>query len=266
MAKYTDSPLVNYTRISPCNSGTRTHKIDRITPHCVVGQASVEGLGEWFQSRIRETAPNYGIGADGRVGLYVHESDRSWCSSSNANDQRAVTIECASDAESPYAFRRIVYDKLIALIVDICQRNGITRLLWLGSKDKTLSYEPKTGEAVLTAHCWFANKACPGPWLLSRYGEIAETVTKRLQGGAAPSGTLFRVQVGAFGNKANADAFAKQVSEKGFPTIVREEAGPDGKAIYRVQCGAFSVRGNAVAYADRLKAAGFDAIIKEVRR
>ena len=90
-----NSPLVSYTRLSPNHSGLRTHDIDRITPHCVVGQCSVETLGNIFLPTSRQASSNYGIGVDGRVGMYVEEKNRSWCSSSAANDQRAITIECA---------------------------------------------------------------------------------------------------------------------------------------------------------------------------
>ena len=155
---YTNSKLVNYTKLSPNHSGTRTHKIDRITPHCVVGQVSVESLGNLFAQSSREVSSNYGIGEDGRVGLYVEEKNRSWCSSSNENDQRAITIECASDATAPYAFKTVVYDKLVALCIDICKRNGIKKVYWFGDKEKSLKYAPKDGECVLTVHRWFANK------------------------------------------------------------------------------------------------------------
>ena len=37
--------------------------------------------------------------SDGSIGLYVEEKNRSWCSSSNANDQRAITIEVAADTK-----------------------------------------------------------------------------------------------------------------------------------------------------------------------
>lgn len=93
-----NSPLVSYTKLSPNHSGQRTHAVDRITPHCVVGQCSVETLGNIFTPTSRQASCQYGIGVDGRVGMYVEEKNRSWCSSSNANDQRAITIECASDA------------------------------------------------------------------------------------------------------------------------------------------------------------------------
>ncbi len=100
---YTNSPLVVYTKLSPNHSGQRTHSIDRITPHCVVGQLSAESICGCFTSTSRQASCNYGIGTDGRVSLCVEEKNRSWCSSSNANDQRAVTIECASDMNEPYA-------------------------------------------------------------------------------------------------------------------------------------------------------------------
>lgn len=154
-----NSKLVNYTKLSPNHSGKRTHSIDRITPHCVVGQCSVETLGNIFQNTACEASCNYGIGYDGRVLLCVDEGNRSWCSSSNANDQRAVTIECASDTVAPYTMNSKVYNKLVALCVDICKRNGKTKLLWFGNEDKTLNYSPKSGEMVLTVHRWFANKS-----------------------------------------------------------------------------------------------------------
>jgi hypothetical protein len=119
------------------------------------------------------------------VGLYVEEKNRSWCSSSSANDQRAVTIECASDTSEPYAFRDVVYQKLIVLCADICKRNGKKKLLWLGDKDKTLSYSPKSDEMVLTVHRWFANKSCPGNWMYARMGDLATKVTAQLSGSSA---------------------------------------------------------------------------------
>ena len=179
---YTNSPMVAYTKLSPNHSGQRTHSIDRITPHCVVGQCSVETLGSIFAPTSRQASSNYGIGVDGRVGMYVEEKNRSWCSSSNANDQRAVTIECASDTTEPYAFKDIVYQTLIKLCVDICNRNGKKKLLWLGDKDTTLSYTPKSDEMVLTVHRWFANKSCPGNWMYARMGDLASKVTAQLGG------------------------------------------------------------------------------------
>ena len=177
---YTNSPLVSYTKLSPNHSGQRTHSIDRITPHCVVGQCSVETLGNIMYPTSRQASCNYGIGPDGRVGMYVEEKNRSWCSSSNANDQRAITIECASDTTHPYAMNDKVYNTLIELCTDICRRNGKKKLLWFADKNKSLAYSPKQDEMVLTVHRWFANKSCPGDWLYSRLGDVAAKVTANL--------------------------------------------------------------------------------------
>lgn len=86
----------------------------------------------------------------------MEERNRSWRSSSNPNDQRAITIGCASDTAEPYAFRDVVYQTLIRLCIDICRWNGKNKLIWFGDKDKTLNYTPKSGEMILTVHRWFA--------------------------------------------------------------------------------------------------------------
>ena len=181
-----NSSLVTCTVKSPNHSGARTHSIDRITPHCVVGQLSASSIGGCFTSPSRQASCNYGIGTEGGVCLIVDEANRSWCSSSSANDQRAVTIECASDKTHPYAFNSTVYNKLVDLCVDICQRNGKKKLIWIADKDKALAYNPKSDEMQLTVHRWFANKSCPGDWLYNRLGELASTVTSKLGGSSTP--------------------------------------------------------------------------------
>ncbi len=225
---YTNSPLVTYTKLSPNHSGQRTHTIDRITPHCVVGQCSVETVAEVFAPVSRQASCNYVIGADGRVGMICEEKNRSWCSSSAANDQRAVTIECASDKTEPYAFKDEVYKRLIELCTDICRRNGKTKLLWLRTKEKTLSYEPKPDEMVLTVHRWFANKSCPGDWLMNRMDELAAKVTAALAPAQAPAEEkpvdksdtskkyLYNVVVGVYSVKSNAEAHLREV-QKEYP-------------------------------------------------
>ena len=180
---YSNSSLVAYTLLSPNHSGLRTERIDRISPHCVVGQCTAEGLGDWFHKSSTKASSNYGIDKNGRIGLYVEEKNRSWCTSSNANDQRAVTIECASDKAEPYVMHQVAYERLVDLCEDICRRNGKKKLLWFGDKNKSLNYQPKADEMLITVHRWFANKSCPGDWLYARLGDLAAKVTSRLGSG-----------------------------------------------------------------------------------
>lgn len=175
-----NSPLVSYTKISQNKSSPRSMAIDRVSVHCVVGQCSVETLGAIFAPESRQASSNYGVGFDGRIGMYVEEKDRSWCTSSSANDNRAITIEVASDTTHPYAVTDAALDGLIRLLVDICQRNGKRRLVWIEDKDKALAYAPASDEMLMTVHRWFANKACPGDYLFERHGQIAAEVNKRI--------------------------------------------------------------------------------------
>ena len=182
---FTNSSLVNYTRISP-NRGNvvngkrvygRDHAIDTVSIHCVVGQCAVEALGSIFASASKQASSNYGIGYDGRIGMYVEEKDRSWCTSSRANDNRAVTIEVASDTKHPYRVNDAAYKSLIKLLADICRRNGIKKLVW--STDKNDRINHRNG-CNMTVHRDFANKACPGDYLYNLHGQIAIEVNKIL--------------------------------------------------------------------------------------
>ena len=168
---YTISPLVDYKLISPYKDVNREHSIDTITIHCTVGQISVQSLGQIFQTK--RASSNYGIGYDGKVGMYVEEKDRSWCSSSKDNDNRAVTIEVASESKEPFGVNAKAYDKLIQLVADICKRNGIKRLLWKGDK----SLIGQVDKQNMTWHCWFnSGKTCPGTYLKNKHPDIVARV------------------------------------------------------------------------------------------
>lgn len=172
-----NSPLVNYTRISPNKTSPRRNKIDTITIHCVVGQCSVETLGNIFAPTSRQASSNYGVGADGKIGMYVEEKDRSWCTSSAANDNRAITIEVASDTKHPYAVNDKAYAAMLDLVTDICRRNGIKKLVWSTDKNKRMNH---LDGCNMTVHRDYANKSCPGDYLYNRHGEIAAEVNRRL--------------------------------------------------------------------------------------
>lgn len=182
---YTNSKLVSITRISVNRNSPRNHMIDRVSIHCVVGQLSIETMANMFAPSSYAASCNYCIGSDGRRALIVEEKDRSWCTSSPENDNRAITIECASDLTHPYAVNAKVYASLVELLVDICRRNGKKKLIWFGDKTKSLAYNPAPAEMVMTVHRWFAAKACPGDYLYNLHGQIAAEVTAKLGGAAA---------------------------------------------------------------------------------
>lgn len=208
-----NSSLVTYTRITNNKTSPRNHAIDTITIHCIVGQWTAKQGCDYFATTDRECSANYVVGKDGSIGLSVDEKDRSWCSSNRDNDHRAITIEVASDTTHPYAVTDAAYKALIDLVTDICKRNGIKKLVWSTNKSDRVNHR---NGCNMTVHRDFANKACPGDYLYSRHDEIAAEVNKRLGAAETASKTLYRVQVGAFSVKANAEAYLKKIKAAGF--------------------------------------------------
>lgn len=164
-----NSSLVNYTLLSPHCSKPRKNAIKKITIHHMAGNLSVETCGNVFNGS-REASSNYGIGSDGRVGLYVEECNRAWTSSSPENDNQAVTIEVANDeVGGQWHVSDNAYNKLIELCVDICLRNNIDKLVYTGDTNGNL-----------TRHNMFKNTNCPGPYLQRKFPEIANSVNAKL--------------------------------------------------------------------------------------
>lgn len=212
MATYSNSSLVNYTKISPNKNTTRIHsvynptgKITKITIHHMAGNLSVETCGNVFASASRQGSSNYGIGSDGRVGLYVDEKHRAWTSGSADNDYKAVTIEVANDggASTNWHVSDKAYDKLIDLCVDICKRNNISKLNYTGDA---------TGN--LTRHNMFQATACPGQYLQSKFDDIARQVNQKL-GCVTPQNTNVTLSIG---DKVHLVSGAKYSDGKTIPS------------------------------------------------
>lgn len=245
-----NSKYVEYTKLSP-NCSERTAKISKITiHHMAVVNGTLEGVGNTFANPKNYASANYGIDSDGRVAMYVPEDKRAWTSSNSENDNMAVTIEVANSAAGPnWPVSDKAYAKLIDLCVDICQRNNIKKLIYTGDK---------TGN--LTRHNMFSATACPGPYLQSKFPDIVEKVNVRLIGkqeeATVESVTLYRVQLGAFSKKENAERLLAQAKEVAADAFMTEYEG-----LYRVQVGAFKNMVNAEALAKKLKAAGYAVYI-----
>ena len=177
----------------------------------MAGNLSIEKCGNIFVNPTRKASSNYGIGSDGRIGLYVDESDRAWTSGNRENDNQAVTIEVANDVVGGiWHVSDKAMESLILLCVDICKRNGIEKLIYTGDK---------TGN--LTMHKWFQSTTCPGPYLESKFPYIADEVNKSLGVVETDDETiLYCVQAGAFKNRDNAEKLVSKLKAAGFDAII----------------------------------------------
>ena len=196
-----DSALAVYTAISPNCNRPRSQPISKITVHHMAGDMTLESFGALVGRPSRQMSANYAIESSGRIGLFCHEADRSWCSSSPWNDQRAITIEVANDSGAPdWHVSDKAYAALLDLCTDICRRNGIKELTYTGDKNGSL-----------TMHCFYAATACPGPYLKSKFPDIAAQVTKRLKGDvadAAPAKTQEQTFIDVMAEKCQSRCLA----------------------------------------------------------
>lgn len=178
-----NSKLVVYTKLSPHCTKPRQGKIKGISIHTMAGPGSVEGCGQVFQTS--EASSHYGIGPDGRIGQYVLEENRAWCCSHKV-DHEVVTIEVSSiqSYEEPYECTAAAFESLIDLCVDICQRNGIKKLIWKEGKQYCPAFTGNWAVCNMVPHRYTTDKgkSCPGNYLFGKYGEIAERVNARLKG------------------------------------------------------------------------------------
>lgn len=170
-----NSSLICYTKLSPHYRSRNGNKISKITIHHMAGDLSVETCGNVFSGKTLASA-NYGIDSNGRIALYVDESNRAITSSNTANDNVAVTIEVANCSGAPdWKISDKAYAALIDLCVDICKRNDIRALDYTGDKNGNL-----------TRHNMFAATACPGPYLQGKFSDIAREVNSKLGAQTAP--------------------------------------------------------------------------------
>lgn len=249
-----NSALVTYTRLSPNHTHPRVKKIERLTIHCFVGQVGVQQGADAFASLTRKASCNYVVAKDGQIGLVVDEQDRSWCSSSSDNDHRAITVEVASDTKAPYAITDAALNGLIELLADVCRRNGITKTVWIPDRTQALAYIPAQGEAIYTLHRWFANKECPGEYIISRLPYIRDRVNEKLGNQDAPKIEPYLVRVTASTlniRKGPGTQYTKvgTTPKGGVYTIVEVQPDKSGKPWGRLKSGAGWI---ALSYTERV--------------
>lgn len=155
----------------------RTSAIDTITIHCAVGLANSNSIARYLDVMTEDASANYCIGKDGDITCMIPEKYRSWCSSNTANDDRAITIEVASETSSPYKVPTLAMASLIDLLVDICSRHDM-RLKWSWDANERRNH---FGGCNMTVHRDFANKSCPGDFLYDNMQAISDTVNRRLK-------------------------------------------------------------------------------------
>lgn len=200
------SKLATYINHSPNHSGKRNHKVDTLTPHYMDGNLSIETCAAIFKPTSRRASSNYGIGSDGRIGVYVEEENRAWTSGSSANDNRAITFECAN--LSGGKLTTACWNSLVKLCADICKRYGFKGVYYCGRADYS---KLPDGYMLLTMHKWFQSTDCPGPWFSKQFSNLAKDINAYLESGRTP---VIKPANNTQGGKLSVDGYG------GFNTVL----------------------------------------------
>ena len=242
-----NSSLVNTTIW--CAEGNYTHgrsgrNIEMVALHHMAGVLSADQCGRIFQQAGRSASANYGIGKDGEVGLYVDEYNTAWANANWDSNCKSVSIELSNSvASGNYPVSDVVLNKAIDLIADIFKRNNLGKCV----KGQNLVW-----------HSMYSNTYCPGDYIRGKLDYIVDKVNEKLglNSNTSSSDNLYKVQVGAFSKKGNAENLANEIKNKGIDTCIITEDN-----LYKVQCGAFKNVDNAKNIAKTLNNMGYDTYI-----
>lgn len=222
--------------------GRSGYKICKFTPHHMAGVLTAKRCGELFQNPNRGASANYGIGNDGTIICYVDEDNRAYTSSNKANDCQAITVEVSNSKNGgDWPISEAAWNSLVNLAVDVCKRHNF-RLVYDG-----------TPNGSLTRHNMFAATACPGPYLQSKFEELARVVNARLDADTPPanppdvvpattdSSYLVKVKANVLNIREDAGTNYKitgQIKDHGTYTIVAEKNGQGASKWGKLKSGA----------------------------
>lgn len=238
------SPLSSYTKLSPNKTSPRKSAIKRLTPHCVAGNLSIEsclGLSNFMTARSPGASCNYAIGSDGRIGLGCIESDAAWTSDSSINDNQAITFEIANSGGAPnWLMTDLAINSFVKLAVNICRFYGFKKVHYedkpseittrVQVEDWIKTWE-KPDEMIITLHRWYAAKACPGQYFVSKIPDIVSKINFELSIELVP----YQIKITAgtlnmrYGPGTNFPIIKTFIDNKDIHTIIEESTGLGAK-------------------------------------
>lgn len=190
-----------------------------------------------------------------------HSGSGSLGSAKNANNNGYIGFEiCEDDTNDPIYLDK-VYKEAVELCAYLCKQYNLNPL----ADGVLICHSEGHKRGIASNHAdvmhWWPKH---GKSMDGFRADVAAAI-RTSPGGSAPStpaapenntGTLYRVQCGAFGVKGNADALAAKLKAAGYATYMVKVG-----TLYKVQVGAFGVKANATKLAAELKAKGFDTFI-----
>ena len=221
--------------------------------------------------KVGNILKNHGVGVSysRTTDVFLELADRA-SRANNAGVNSFVSIHCNAFSDTSargvetYSYTGSATGaKLSKAIQDSIIASGVYTLN-RGTKTQNFAVLRLTNKPAALVELAFITNSQDANILRNRQDDLAVAVSKGIlsnlgipyNGGGSGGSTLYKVQVGAYSIKANADNLVNELKGKGYNPIVVTVGG-----LYKVQVGAYSVRANADALVRELKSKGYDAIV-----
>lgn len=156
-----------------------------------------------------------------------------------------------SDLATARAVAQRTYDTAVQLFAHLCEEYNLDPLA-----DGVIISHKEGGKRGIASNHGDPEHLWNGLGMGYTMDTFRKAVKAAMGGNTTEKDVLYRVQVGAYSVKKNADTQLAKVKAAGFDTYMVQVDG-----LYKIQTGAFSVKANAEAQLAKVKAAGFSAFI-----
>lgn len=214
-----------------------------------------EGNGNYFKNNDIDTSAHYFVDDDS-VTQSVPDNYVAWhCGTKytykhkECRNANSIGVEICDDIKNGVVYpSQKTIDNTLELVRGLMKKYNIP-------KSNVIRHYDVTGK--LCPAYWCGTTAKDKKWKTEFWDKLEVTSTPTQY---TNSKIIYRVQVGAFTIKGNADRLANELKSKGYSVIVVKSG-----VLYRVQVGAFSVKSNADKMAAELKKKGYSTIIKTIQ-
>ena len=152
-------------------------------------------------------------------GLFPNQPD-AWTSSQYVLGWEGEIIHCVPDDEMSYAASG---NNAGVIHIEVCIQDSSGRfsdkaIAALGELVRELMSKYKISAENVVRHYDLTGKLCPPYYVdAARWAELRASITS-----APKASTLYRVQIGAFSSRENAENYAAEARKKGFQAFVTE--------------------------------------------
>ena len=265
---------VHNTPAIPVKGTTMSEQYTRATwPNCNMGGVAVHYYTSpeeaWQNLRLDEQGWH---ATDGSARTTAHDGASYKTIGGNLD---CIAVEIVGPESEDNGARLVAYllNKYNLTIKDVYTHNYFISYAVYNLKpsDKFINNSYKNCPVYILAHweaflkkveCYLSElKSLSSSEPVSPEPENTENTENTTKAGTDDEAYLYKVQIGAFSVKANAEKYKEEAVKAGFNGSYITSTTSKGKTLYRVQVGAFSSLTNAQSFARKAKNKGFDVII-----